>query len=245
MNDSHLMNRRVMLISNSFSHGRGFLQHCLEAIRQFLGSARTVCFVPYAQKDWVRFTETVRSAFDTIGITVIGFHETSIPVDSMRKSEAIFVGGGNTFRLLKTLYDHSLLGIIRDWSDGGFPYVGASAGANVGGPTIKTTNDMPIVWPRSLEALNLVPFQVNPHFIDADPTSKHMGETREKRIAEFHEEDSNDTMVIGMREGSYITVEHGIASLGGTGGAKLFVKGEPVREWDGSQLQLHPTEVSS
>jgi dipeptidase E len=143
---------------------------------------------------------------------------------------AVFVGGGNTFRLLKTLQDGGMLDQIRRRALDGMRYMGSSAGANLAGPTIKTTNDMPIVQPADFNALGLVGFQINPHFIDADPNSKHMGETREKRIAEFHEE--NPLTVIGLREGSWIVVDQGRATLHGETGAKIFRKGNAPVEWD-------------
>ncbi|MBZ5620496.1 MAG: dipeptidase PepE [Acidobacteriia bacterium] len=143
---------------------------------------------------------------------------------------AIFVGGGNTFRLLKTVEDSGLLDQIPQKVRGGMLYMRSSAGANLACPTIKTTNDMPIVQPAHFNAFGLVSFQINPHYIDADPNSKQMGETREKRLAEFHEE--NNLTVIGLREGSWIAVDQGRATLHGETGAKIFVKGEAPAEWE-------------
>ncbi|MBI3957032.1 MAG: dipeptidase PepE [Candidatus Kerfeldbacteria bacterium] len=228
--------RRVMLISNSYCFGRGYLEHCAAAIRSFLGTLTHVAFVPYALQDWDRYTATVRETLGKLGIDVIGVHNFR-PL-KLAQAQAVFVGGGNTFRLLHTLYTMNSLSVIREAVGSGVPYIGASAGANLAGPTIKTTNDMPIVQPPSFDALGIVPFQINPHFIDADPSSKHMGETREKRIAEFHEEPENSAMVIGIREGSWITVEGSVATLFGTTGAKIFIQGEASREWDGGHLTV-------
>jgi dipeptidase E len=219
--------RKLLLISNSFCFGKGYLEHCAAAIQKFLGPINNLVFIPYALKDWGSYTRIAREGFAKMGITVTGIDEFEFGSDHDEvvrdRAQAIFVGGGNTFRLLDTLYKKGLIPAIRSRVKKGMPYLGASAGANVAGPTIKTTNDMPIVCPPSFNALDIFPFQINPHFVDADPNSKHMGETREKRIAEFHEE--NDCTVIGLREGSWVVVEYGMARLEGDTGAKLFSKG--------------------
>ena len=150
------------------------------------------------------------------------------PVAAVQRAEAIFIGGGNTFRLLKTLYDLKLLQPIREVVQGGVPYMGSSAGTNMACPTIRTTNDMPILEPPSFAALGLVPFQINPHFIDADPNSTHKGETREQRLAEYLEE--NETPVVGLREGSWLEVAGEGATLRGKTGAKLFAPASDPRE---------------
>ena len=150
-------------------------------------------------------------------------------------TDALFVGGGNTFRLLKALYDFELLGPIRQRVDEGMPYIGSSAGSNVAGPTIKTTNDMPIVEPQSFAALGLVSFQINPHYLDPNPNSRHMGETRETRLLQFLEE--NDTPVAGIREGAMIRIESGEMILKGSTGARIFRKGhEPLEVSPGTRL---------
>ena len=141
----------------------------------------------------------------------------------MNDTDAVFLGGGNTFRLLKCLYDYNLIEQIRSRVLDGIPYIGSSAGSNVAGPTIKTTKDMPIVYPPSFDALGLVPFQISPHFQDPDPNSTHMGETQEERILQFLEE--NDTTVAGLREGAMVRVENGATTLKGSSGARIFRKG--------------------
>lgn len=230
--------RRIMLISNSFSHGQGYLEHCRSEIVAFMCGCQEVLFIPYASKDWDGYTTSARQGFERFGVSATGIHETPDPVAAVMGAQAIFVGGGNTFRLLDTMYrQNGLLNIIRARVNAGMPYLGSSAGSNLACPTIKTTNDMPIVQPPSFDALNLVPFQINPHYIDADPASKHMGETRDKRIAEFHEE--NLTTVIGLREGAWITVINGVAMLGGTTGAKIFLHGAQPTEWSGT-MNLWP-----
>lgn len=146
----------------------------------------------------------------------------------MSHSEVVFCGGGNTFRLLKTLEDLELVELLRGLIGDGMPYLGSSAGSNLACPTIMTTNDMPIVQPRSFAALGLVPFQINPHYIDSDPTSTHMGESRERRIQEFHEE--NSTPVVGLREGGMLRVQDGHLLLKGIAGARIFTRGKPPME---------------
>jgi dipeptidase E len=223
-------NKKLLLISNSVSHQRAYLEHCADAVRQFLDGAGKITFVPYAAKDWDGYAAQVRAALAGFGLEIESIHETGPWPHRLPDNPAIFVGGGNTFRLLKTLQQGGLLDPIRRRVLGGMRYMGSSAGANLACPTIKTTNDMPIVQPADFNALGLVSFQINPHYLDADPNSKHMGETREKRIAEFHEE--NDTPVIGLREGSWIVVEQGRATLRGETGAKIFVKGQAPMEWE-------------
>ena len=221
---------KLLLISNSVCHGKPYLSHCADAIRQFLGGAPRITFVPYASGDWDGYARQVRAALAGFGLEVESVHESGPWPHTLPDNPAVFVGGGNTFRLLKTLQDGGLLDQIRRKVLGGMRYMGSSAGANLACPTIKTTNDMPIVQPADFQALGLVGFQINPHYIDADPNSRHMGETREKRIAEFHEE--NDLTVIGLREGSWIVVDRGRATLHGETGAKIFHKGKAPVEWD-------------
>ena len=221
---------KLLLISNSVCHGRPYLDHCAAAIRRFLGGATTITFVPYAAKDWDGYARQVRGALAGFGLNVESIHHTGSWPHTLPDNPAIFVGGGNTFRLLKTLQDGGLPDQIRRKVLDGMLYMGSSAGANLACPTIKTTNDMPIVQPVDFNALGLVGFQINPHYIDADADSKHMGETREKRIAEFHEESA--LTVIGLRESSWIVVDQGRATLHGEAGAKIFVKGKDPTEWD-------------
>jgi len=236
-----------MLVSNSFSHGKGYLEHCVEDIKLFLGGIRTITFIPFAQHDWAAAEKIAKEALAKFGIAVrtmpdynLGFSYTGGSSSTARRAildaEAFLVGGGNTFRLLERLYRFGLLNVIRQRVDQGVPYIGVSAGANVAGPTIMTTNDMPIVYPQSFAALNLFSYQINPHFVDPDPTSLHMGETREKRIAEFHEE--NDAPVIGIREGSWVMMEMGTAWVGGQTFTKIFRKGEPPEEWDSGPIDV-------
>ena len=226
---------RVLLISNSTLFGSGYLDHAEEEIRDFLGDLKRVLFVPFALYDRDVYALTARDRFAKMGYELTSVHNAVDRFQAVAETDAIFVGGGNTFRLLKTLYDQSLLDPIRRRVEEGMPYIGSSAGSNVAGPTIKTTNDMPIVQPPSFDALGLVSFQINPHYLDPDPNSKHMGETREKRIIEFLEE--NDTPVLGLREGAIARCENGRIVLKGSTGARIFRRGDdPVEALPGDQL---------
>ncbi|HZI87142.1 MAG TPA: dipeptidase PepE [Pyrinomonadaceae bacterium] len=228
-------NQRILLISNSTVYGNGFLDHAEKEITNFLGKVRRVLFIPFALHDHDAYSEKVRTRFNAMGYELVSLHEASDKPQAVKDAAAIFIGGGNTFRLLKALYEFDILDVIREKVKAGMPYIGSSAGANVAAPTIKTTNDMPIVEPPSFEALNLVSFQINPHYLDPDPDSKHMGETREERIVQFLEE--NDTAVVGLREGAMIRVEGGAAILKGLPGARIFQKGrEPIEVKSGTRL---------
>ena len=229
------MNKRILLISNSTLYGSGYLDHAEAEIRSFLGDLKRVLFVPYALFDRDKYSATAQQRFEKMGYALTSVHTASDAVQAVNETDAIFIGGGNTFRLLKALYDHKLLSPIRERVAGGMPYIGSSAGSNVAGPTIRTTNDMPIVQPPSFNALGLVSFQINPHYIDPDPNSRHMGETREERIVQFLEE--NDTPVVGLREGAMLRIENGETILRGSSGARIFRKNvEPVEIAPGAPL---------
>jgi dipeptidase E len=225
MIDPHL---RLLLISNSTLHGYGYLDHAAKVISSFLSGRPRVLFVPWALKDCDGYAAKARERFLAMGIALDSIHTASDPVQAVGHADAFFVGGGNTFRLLKALQDSGALEAIRRRVRSGVPYVGSSAGSNVAAPTIRTTNDMPIVQPASLDALGLVPFQINPHFLDPDPGSKHMGETREERLVQYLEE--NDVPVIGLREGAWLRVEQSAVNLEGTTGARIFRRGQAAVE---------------
>lgn len=221
------MNRTILLISNSTLYGSGFLDHAETEIRDFLGQVRRVLFVPFALHDQDGYAARVRERLGLMGYDVESIHQASDKQKAVSNAESIFIGGGNTFRLLKSLYAFDVVDLIRKRADEGMLYMGSSAGSNVAAPTIRTTNDMPIVEPPSLDALGLVSFQINPHYLDPDPNSKHMGETREERIVQFLEE--NETPVVGLREGAMLRIENGTTTLKGTTGARIFRRGyEPV-----------------
>ena len=218
------MSRSLILASTSKVHGTGYLDHLEPWLERLFAGRHRLLFVPYALHDLDGYTAQVRQRFATLGIAVDGIHQAGHPASAVEEAQAIFVGGGNTFRLLDRLIRGDLLEPIRRRVAGGMPYLGASAGSNVAGLTIRTTNDMPIVRPASFAALGLVDFQINPHYIDPDPDSTHMGETRDTRLREFHEE--NETPVVALREGALLEVEGDRVSVAGEPGGKLFRRGQ-------------------
>jgi len=226
--------KRLLLISNSVNHGQGFLDHVLAEIDGFLGEVRSLAFIPFAQKDREGAGGRVRDRLAEIGVEVATVTADEAGRNLLRNCAAAFTGGGNTFRLLKTLQEERMIPILAEQGKAGMPYIGSSAGTNIATPTIRTTNDMPIVQPASFDAIGLVSFQINPHYIDAHPAT-HMGETREQRLKEFHEE--NETVVVGLREGAWIRVEGERATLGGANGARIFRPGqEPEERKSGADL---------
>ncbi|HEU5451080.1 MAG TPA: dipeptidase PepE [Terriglobales bacterium] len=229
--------KRLLLISNSTQFGRGYLDHVEQPIRNLLGPSKRMLFVPYALQDRGGYAASARKRFEAMGYELDSVHEAADPRRAVESAEALFVGGGNTFRLLKSLYDNGLMWAIQRRVEEGMPYLGSSAGVNVACPTIRTTNDMPIVEPPSLCALALLPFQINPHYLDSDPSSTHMGETREQRLREFLEE--NDVPVVGLREGGWVTVRGEEITLEGHRSARIFVRGrEPYEIQPGDKLSM-------
>ncbi len=227
--------QRILLISNSTVYGCGYLDHVEQQIKSFLGSARKVLFFPFALFDRDTYAAKAKARFAALGYSIETAHAVPNPHNAIEQTDAIFIGGGNTFRLLKALQDLELVDPIQQKVRGGAPYIGSSAGSNVAGPTIKTTKDMPIVQPRSFDSLGLVPFQISPHFQDPDPNSKHMGETQEERILQFLEE--NETPVVGIREGAWLVCENDSVTLKGEAGARIFRHGEvPVEAKTGDNI---------
>jgi dipeptidase E len=218
----------LLLISSSFiPGGAGYLDYCAADVLNFYRTVTRILFIPYGLKDRETYTAKIASLFDGSGLLVESLHTAQDPRAAIENAEAFFVGGGNTFRLLDELYALGVLHAFRNRVRAGAPYLGVSAGTNLACPTIKTTNDMPIVFPPSLDALGLVPFQINPHFIDAEPDSPLAHETREERIREFHDE--NSTPVLGLREGSWLEVAGNSVTLRGATGARLFQRNaEPI-----------------
>jgi len=226
--------RHLLLLSNSTLHPTGYLEYAREHITNFLTShnVKKVLFVPYALADRDGYADLAGKAFRSMGFELDSVHRAGTdPRQSVKDAQAIFIGGGNTFRLLKTLYDHDLVSLINQRVLGeGVPYIGSSAGTNVATVSINTTNDMPIVYPPSFKALGLVPFNINPHYLDPNPDSTHKGETREQRIVQYHEEEDCQP-VLALREGSILHVEgDSDAKLIGSFDARLFVKGKPPQE---------------
>ena len=235
MLEDNSKNKRILLISNSTLYGSGYLDHAETEIRSFLGDAKRILFVPFALYDLDAYANLARERFKAMGYELESAHEVPDAPRAVNDVEAVFIGGGNTFRLLKALYDFDLLLPIRQRVAEGMPYIGSSAGSNVACPTIKTTKDMPIVQPPSFDALGLVPFQISPHYLDPDPNSTHMGETQEQRIIQFLEE--NSTPVVGLREGAMLRVEEGSTELKGASGARIFRRGyDPVEAEPGAKI---------
>jgi dipeptidase E len=219
---------RLLLLSNSTNFGEGYLDHAIATVREFFGRRHRLAFVPFALQDQAAYTRKVQARLAREGFEVTGLTADSAGIALLEAAEGVFVGGGNTFRLLDTLQRSRLLEALGRRVRAGLPYMGASAGTNIAAPTLKTTNDMPIVQPRSFEALGLVPFQINPHYLDADPGSQHMGETRETRLNEYLEE--NAVPVVGLREGAWLRLEGAQLTLDGARGARLFRRGAEPRE---------------
>lgn len=230
--------KRILLISNSTLYGSGYLDHAAEEIRSFLGDVSRVLFIPFALADYEAYAARARDSFAALGYQLDSIHSATDKQEAVKQAESIFIGGGNTFRLLKALYDFEILQPIKERAEHGMPYIGSSAGSNVAAPTIRTTNDMPIVEPPSFAALGLVSFQINPHYLDPSPDSTHMGETREERLVQFLEE--NETPVVGLREGAMIRVEGDSAQLKGSSGARIFRRGQsPIEILPGANLNEH------
>ena len=234
------MHRKLLLISNSTLHGSGYLDHCEHEIKKFLDPIKTILFLPYARPGGIthqEYTDIAQKRFHQMDIALTGIHEHNDPIKAVQTAEAIFVGGGNTFVLLNQLYQNNLITHIQKKVTDGMPYIGTSAGSNIACKTIKTTNDMPIVYPPSFDALNLVPFNLNPHYLDPDPTSTHKGETRETRIQEFHY--YNTEYVIGLREGAMLHILDQSITLKGTTGARIFQPNQSPKEYlPGEQLDF-------
>jgi dipeptidase E len=221
---------RILLLSNS---GRPFLAWCRPLVAEFLGPARTVAFVTAANLGDERlYCERAREALEPappegLGLAVAHCYWKAEPLAALARADAIFVGGGNTYALLRRLREANLLDPIRERVRGGMPYIGSSAGSNVAGPNILTTNDWNVVGLGEFEALGLVPFNVNPHYLETDPAMAPGSETRDDRIAEYHVVNANP--VAGIEEGTALRVENGVATVAGGRRVKLFGRGRPPR----------------
>ena len=219
---------RLLLLSNSTQNGRAMLDHAEAAIRDHLEGVDRVLFVPFALKDHAVYTGVVAARLAEMGVTVDGLHDFEDGEAAVREADAIYVGGGNTFRLLREMRNRKLLDPVRERVLDGMPYMGASAGTNLACPTIRTTNDMPIADPKGFGALDLVPFQINCHYLDPPANSAHMGETREKRIEEYLEE--NTKAVLGLREGGWLRRVDDQLALYGLRPACLFRRKQDPEE---------------
>lgn len=213
----------IIIASTSTVHGSGYLEYILNDLEALFKNAETILFIPYARPSGIshtEYTQIASKAFQKINKKVKGIHEFKNPTEAIKNAEAIFVGGGNTFVLANQLHKNKIINPLQQSIKKGTPYLGTSAGSNICGLTIKTTNDMPIVYPPNFNALRLVPFNINPHYLDPDPNSKHKGETRETRIKEFH--NYNTQPVVGLREGSWLHVNNNSITLKGSLTARIF-----------------------
>lgn len=222
---------KLLLISNSTNPGEAYLDYPKQYIKDFLGEkAKNAIFIPYAAVtfSYDEYEEKVNARFAEIGHHVTGIHRFINPVEAIENADAIVVGGGNTWKLVEMLQDKKLMKVIRKKVKRGTPYIGWSAGSNIACPTLRTTNDMPVVEPRKFKTLKLVPFQINPHYLDDNPVN-HGGETREMRIQEFIEV-NRDVYVVGLREGTLLHLRNDDLSLIGPRTARIFKYGEEPKE---------------
>jgi len=226
------MSRNLLLISTSTTHGTGYLEHAEAEVRNLLQGKKSLLFIPYARPGGIShkaYTAKVQEAFAKWDINVTGVQEHHDAVKAVNEAEAVFIGGGNTFLLLRNLYANQLVKPLQERVAKGMPYMGTSAGTNVAGRTIGTTNDMPVVHVKTFDALQLVPFNINPHYQDPDPNTTHMGETRETRIMEFH--NHNTQPVVGLREGSMLRIIGDKIALLGPLPARVFLQGQKPMEF--------------
>jgi dipeptidase E len=232
--------KNLIIASTSTLHGGGYLDYILPELKMHFGNCKTVLFIPFARPSGISheaYTKKVADAFSKISIQVKGIHEFENPITAIENAEGIFTGGGNTFLLVFQLYKNKLMTVLADVVKKGTPYLGTSAGSNITGLTMQTTNDMPIIYPPSFQTLGLIPFNLNPHYLDPDLQSKHMGETRETRIKEFHA--FNTVPVLGLREGSWLDVKGEKITLKGNLPARLFRQNQIPEELEsGSDLSF-------
>lgn len=235
-------NYKVLLASTSTLHKDIYLGYLLPELTKLYKDVDEVLFIPFARPGGIshdEYTEKANTAFAKIGKTCVGIHTFKDPIQAIKKAKGIFTGGGNSFVLLNALYKYDLISILKEQLNKGIPYLGTSAGSNICGKSIKTTNDMPIVYPPSFEALGIVPYSINPHYLDPIVDSTHMGETRETRIKEFLI--YNDEAVIGLREGSWLELKNDTIVLKGNHSARFFYKNaieEVVSGFDFNTLNL-------
>ncbi len=228
--------KKLLIVSTSTVHGKPYLSYLKQEMSRFFEGCHKIAFIPYARPGGIshdEYTAKAAEVFNELGITLKGVHTFNSPDDAIDWADGFFTGGGNTFVLLNALYETGLINKLKKAVEAGKPYMGTSAGSNITGVSVRTTNDMPIVYPPSFKAMGLVPFNINPHYLDPDPTSKHMGETRETRINEFHH--YNPQIVVGLREGSALILENDKLRLYGELSARIFTPGSAPQE-------LEPTD---
>jgi len=215
----------AILASTSTLHGEDYLEYLIPHLPELYKGIDEILFIPYARPGGIshqEYTAIASQAFSKAGIKVKGIHEFEDHTGAVKNAKGIFTGGGNTFLLVSELYRNKVMNALKEVVRNGTPYMGTSAGTNIGGLSMQTTNDMPIVYPPSFRTLGLVPFNINPHYLDPDPSSKHKGETRETRIKEFH--GLNSQPVIGLREGSWLELKDNKVTLKGSLQARIFKK---------------------
>lgn len=223
--------KNLIIASTSTIHGGKYLDYLKDELKSHFSNTNEIVFIPYARPGGIshdEYTAIAARFFKSIEIKVKGIHEFEAPIEAIKNANGIFTGGGNTFVLLKQMYLLNLFPELKSAILSGTPYLGSSAGSNICGLTANTTNDMPIVLPKSLKTLGIVPFNINPHYLDPDPSSKHMGETRETRIKEFMH--YNSQPVVGLREGSWIKVYGTDMILNGPHRARVFMHPNTIKE---------------
>lgn len=230
--------KNLIIASTSTIYGGGYLEYLLPELENHFSNCKTILFIPFARPGGIsheEYTGKVASAFAQINKSVVGLHTFENHADAIENADGIFTGGGNTFLLVTQLYKNRVMTVLADTLKKGTPYLGTSAGSNITGLTMQTTNDMPIVYPPDFRTLGMLPFNLNPHYLDADLQSNHMGETRETRIKEFHQ--FNSTPVLGLREGSWLDVKGDKITLKGALTARLFRANRDAEELEsGSDL---------
>lgn len=223
--------KNILLASTSTVFGSDYLTYLQTEIEELYAGINQIVFIPFARPGGIShddYTDQAARFFSTLGISVIGLHRQETPIDIIEETQGFFTGGGNTFLLVSRLHEMGLMSPLAAAVRQGASYLGTSAGSNIAGINMKTTNDMPIVYPPSFETMRLVPFNINPHYIDQAESAQHMGESRATRIAEFHTQNSQP--VIGLREGSWIRVKGDDCRLGGSLSARIFEQGKSPYE---------------
>lgn len=229
--------KKLIIASTSTLHGGSYLDYILPVLENHFKDCKTILFIPYARPGGIsndEYTQKVAETFAKINKKVVGLHEFENAAKAVEQAEGIFTGGGNTFLLVTQLYENNVMDVLRNAIENGTPYLGSSAGSNITGVSMQTTNDMPIIYPPSFKTLGVIPFNLNPHYLDPDLQSKHMGETRETRIKEFHA--FNNIPVLGLREGSWLEVN----------GETITLKGDLTARWftaDNNPVELETGTV--
>lgn len=232
--------KKIILASTSALFGDPYLAYLHSEVSSLFKEINEIVFIPYARPGGIShddYTSKAAEFFNGLGITLKGLHTFSDPAEAIKNAKGFFTGGGNTFVLVKQLHDLNLMGLLKTKIEAGVPYLGTSAGSNIGGVNMQTTNDMPIVYPSDFSTMGLVPFNLNAHYLDPDPNSKHNGETRETRIREFHA--FNNIPVVGLREGNWIRVNGSLITTEGSHDTRMFLKDKaPYEVGPGSAINF-------